>query len=101
MRKVRVMGKCNNAVTDYFADPVRAASLLNYCFGRKIADASSIENLSGFYSNMKWNNKLSFIQRDLLFKVHSVYGDFIVGLENQDKINLVFPIRQFEIHMQM
>lgn len=68
-------------------------SFCNYAVGKELFHTQDVEDVDGFYSdNGRW--KLSHVQRDLLRKMKLNGQDILIGIENQQNVNLTFPIRQ-------
>lgn len=87
------MGEPNSAITDYLQKKERFVSFCNYAVGKELFHTQDVEDVDGFYSdNGRW--KLSHVQRDLLRKMKLNGQDILVGIENQQNVNLTFPIRQ-------
>lgn len=90
------MGKKNNVLNVYMNHPERIQSLLEYYIGEELPESwvltCSDENT--FFSLTGTDNKVSYRQRDIFKKVETAEGAYYLGIENQDKINLIFPWRQ-------
>lgn len=97
------MGKKNNVLNVYMNHPERIQSLIEYYTGEELPEgwvlACSDENT--FFSLTGTDNKVSYRQRDIFKKVETAEGAYYLGIENQDKINLIFPWRQMQMDCLM
>jgi hypothetical protein len=91
------MGEPNNALTAYMNRPDRIQSVLEYYLGQNLAQDWECEEIRGFYTIQNSKGKLSFRQRDNLGKACLAGFRFLLGLENQDSVNLTYPFRLLEI----
>ena len=91
------MGKYDVAMKNYFAGNDRVASICNFCVGSAMFLPENIAEKQGFYSVRTQKGKLSYVQRDILRKVKVRNQEMLIGLENQQNINLIFPVRQLEM----
>ncbi|MDD6573069.1 MAG: Rpn family recombination-promoting nuclease/putative transposase [Thermoflexaceae bacterium] len=87
------MGEPNNAITDYLQKKERLVSFCNYAVGEELFHVEDVEDKDGFYSD-NGKNVLAFSQRDILRRMKLKGQDILVGVENQQNVNLIFPIRQ-------
>jgi hypothetical protein len=104
--KAEQMGEPNNVLNVYMSKPERIKSVLEYHLGEKLPEDWEYEVENGFYSirsystkNVSEKNKLkiSYRQRDILKKVKAPEGTFLLGIENQDTINLTLPFRLMQM----
>lgn len=97
------MGKKNNVLNVYMNQPERIQSLLEYYTGEELPKdwALSCRDESTFFSWTDVKEKSSYRQRDILKKVETPEGLYYLGVENQDKINLIFPWRQMHMDCLM
>ena len=111
------MGKPNNALGVYMNRQDRIRSVLEYYLGEKLPEDFSCEEIRGQYSvwesgSLKKNSeekhkggvparnaggRLSFRQRDYLGRAHAWGTDFLLGVENQQRENLILPWRLMEL----
>ncbi|MCM1025719.1 MAG: Rpn family recombination-promoting nuclease/putative transposase [Roseburia sp.] len=111
------MGRPNNALSVYMNQSDRIGSVLEYYMEEKLPEDWSCEEIRGQYSvwesgqsaegarsdcdgrypDQNGGGRLSFRQRDYLGKAHAWGTDFLLGIENQQKINLIFPWRLMEL----
>lgn len=97
LRKGGAMGEPNNALNTYMNRPDRLRSVLEYYLGEKLPDSWKIEEEEGFYSARDSKGRISFRQRDRIKKVKAEGFSFLLGLENQYSINLIYPWRLMEL----
>ncbi len=97
------MGKKNNVLNVYMNRPERIQSLLEYYTGEELPEdwASACCDEATFFALAGADNKASYRQRDILKKVETSEGVYYLGIENQDKINLIFPWRQMQMDCLM
>lgn len=91
------MGEPNNALAVYMNRPDRIRSVLEYYLGEKLPEDWECQEIRGFYTVKNRRGKLSFRQRDFIGKVRFGGVCFMLGLENQDSVNLIFPWRLMEM----
>lgn len=91
------MGEPNNALVVYMNRKDRIRSVLEYYLGEKLPDDWECEEIRGLYTVRNSRGKLSFRQRDYLGKACLAGVRFLLGLENQDSVNLTFPWRLLEL----
>ena len=91
------MGEPNNALAVYMNRQDRIRSVLEYYLGEKLPGDWKCEEIRGLYSVRDSKGKLSFRQRDYLGKACLAGVCFLLGLENQDSVNLTFPWRLLEL----
>lgn len=95
----REMGELNNALKVYMSKPERIQSVLEYFLNEKLPDdwAESCVEDDGFFAVESNRGKRSFRQRDILKKVTTEEGYYFLGIENQARINLIFPWRLMQM----
>lgn len=91
------MGKPNNALGVYMNRPDRIRSVLEYYLGESLPKDWECEEIRGLYSVRNSDGMLSSRQRDYLGKVRAWGSSFLLGLENQQKVNLIYPWRLMEM----
>jgi len=93
------MGQKNNVLNIYMSKPERIQSVLEYHIGEKLPQewASRCETASGFYSVVNAKGKVTHRQRDILKRVRTETGSYLLGIENQENINLIFPWRLMQM----
>lgn len=91
------MGEPNVALGVYMNSPDRIRSVLEYYLGEKLPEDWEWEEIRGFYPTRNSKGKLTYRQRDFVGKACIRGTHFLLGLENQDKINLIFPWRLMEM----
>ena len=91
------MGEPNNALAVYMNRPDRIRSMLEYYLGEKLPEDWKCEEMRGFYTIRNSKGKLSFRQRDYMGKARIGGAALMLGIENQDSINLIFPWRMMEL----
>lgn len=91
------MGAPNNALKAYMSRPDRIRSVLEYYLGEKLPDDWACEETGGFVPVRDANGKLSFRERDFLGKARAWGFQFLLGLENQETVNLTYPWRLMEM----
>jgi len=97
------MGKKNNVLNVYMNQPERIQSLLEYYTGEKLPEdwVLTCSDEATFFSLTDAKDKSSFRQRDILKRIKTADGVYYLGIENQDKINLIFPWRQMQMDCLM
>lgn len=91
------MGEPNNALSVYVNRPDRIRDLLEYYLGTGLSEDWECEEMRGFYTVRDSRGKLSYRQRDYLGKAWLEGVGFLLGLENQDSVNLTYPWRLMEL----
>ena len=91
------MGEKNNALKVYMGKPERIRSVLEYQLGEKLPDNWKCEGADEFYTNRTTKGKLSFRQRDAIKRITIGEKSFLLGLENQESINLILPWRLLDM----
>ena len=91
------MGEPNNALKVYMNRADRIKSVLEYYLGTKLPPDWKCEETGGFLTVRNSKGKLSFRERDFLGKAQAWGVRFLLGLENQDSINLTYPWRLMEL----
>ena len=93
------MGQKNNVLNIYMNKPERIQSVLEYYIGEKLPKdwAFGCEDASGFYSVVNAKGKVTYRQRDILKRVMTQKGNYLLGIENQENINLTFPWRLMQM----
>lgn len=95
----REMGELNNVLKVYMSKPERIQSVLEYFIGERLSEnwsATCVEE-DGFFSVENTKGRVSFRQRDILKKVVTEEGAYFLGIENQARINLIFPWRLMQM----
>ncbi len=100
LRKGGRMGQPNNALNVYMSRPDRIRAVLGYYLGEKIPGDWEFQEEEGFYAVRNSGDRLSFRQRDGIKRVRAGKNVFLLGLENQDSINLIYPWRLMELDCQ-
>ena len=77
--------------------PERVRSVLEYYLGEKLPESWEIEAEDGFYSVRNSKGRISFRERDMIRRVHIGESVFLLGLENQETVNLIYPWRLMEM----
>lgn len=93
----RNMGEPNNALKVYMRRADRIRSVLEYYIGGKLPEDWTFEKEEDFYTVRDLRGKLSFRQRDEIKRVRTGEGSFLLGLENQETVNLAYPLRLMEM----
>nr|WP_300659325.1 hypothetical protein [uncultured Acetatifactor sp.] len=91
------MGEPNNALKVYMNRADRIKSVLEYYLGTKLPPDWKCEETGEFLTVRNSKGKLSFRERDFLGKAQAWGVRFLLGLENQDSINLTYPWRLMEL----
>lgn len=91
------MGAPDAALGVYINDPERIRSVLEYYLARKLPEDWQCRELRGLYSVRDSRGKLTHRQRDFIGEARAWGRCFLLGLENQEKINLTFPWRLMEL----
>ncbi len=93
------MGQKNNVLNSYMSKPERIQSVLEYYIGEKLPVdwATRCEEVSGFYTIVNSKGKVTFRQRDILKRIKTDSGSYLLGIENQENINLIFPWRLMQM----
>lgn len=88
-----------NVLNIYMNKPERIQSVLEYYIGEKLPKdwAFGCEDASGFYSVVNPKGKVTHRQRDILKRVRTQKGNYLLGIENQENINLTFPWRLMQM----
>lgn len=95
----REMGKKNNVLNVYMNQPERIQSLLEYYTREKLPEewAAACKDEATFFAVENEENRMSHRQRDIFKKIEVAEGIYYLGIENQEKINLIFPWRQMQM----
>ena len=91
------MGEPNNVLNVYMNRPDRLRSVLEYYLGERLPENWRFGEEDGFYSTRNSNGKMSFRQRDRIKKIKAVGFSFLLGIENQYSVNLIYPWRLMEL----
>ncbi|MBO5488117.1 MAG: hypothetical protein J5988_14540 [Eubacterium sp.] len=93
------MGQKNNVLNIYMSKPERIQSVLEYYIEESLPEdwASRCEDVSGFYSVVNTKEKMIHRQRDILKRIKTESGSYLLGIENQENINLTFPWRLMQM----
>ncbi|MCM1188962.1 MAG: hypothetical protein NC541_06660 [bacterium] len=91
------MGAPDVALGVYMNDPDRIRSVLEYYLGEKLPGDWEYQELKGLYPVRNSKGKLTHRQRDLIGNAYAWGTGFLLGLENQEKINLIFPWRLMKL----
>ncbi len=99
LRKGGIMGQKNNVLNSYMSKPERIQSVLEYYINEKLPEdwASKCEDRMGFYPVRNTKGKVTYRQRDILKQVKTETGSYLLGIENQENINLIFPWRLMQM----
>ena len=97
LRKGGTMGEPNNVLNVYMNRPDRMRSVLEYYLEEKLPEDWSFEEEEGFYAILNAKGKISSRQRDRIKKVRAAGFSFLLGLENQYSVNLIYPWRLMEL----
>lgn len=95
--KGQKMGEPNNVLNAYMNKPDRLQSVLEYYLGEKLQEDWTFEEEDGFYAARKADGRISFRQRDRIKRVRIGKAAFLLGLENQYSVNLIYPWRLMEL----
>lgn len=77
--------------------PERVRSVLEYYLGEKLSEDWTIEREEEFHAVRNADGKVSFRQRDGMKRIRAGNTVFLLGLENQNTVNLIFPLRLMEM----
>lgn len=91
------MGKPDIVLNAYMKDSNRVRSVLEYYLGEKLPEDWEWAEMRGLYPARDSKGKQTFRQRDIMGKACAWGTHFFLGLENQDKVNLIFPWRLMEM----
>ena len=91
------MGEPNNVLNVYMNRPDRMRAVLEYYLGEKLPEDWTFDEEEGFYSIRNAKGRISFRQRDRIKKVRAAGFSFLLGLENQYSVNLIYPWRLMEL----
>jgi len=93
------MGQKNIVLKTYMNKPERIQSVLEYYTKEKLPGnwASRCEEKSGFYPVVNSKGVITHRERDILKRVKTASGSYLLGIENQEKINLIFPWRLMQM----
>ena len=93
------MGQKNIVLKTYMNKPERIQSVLEYYTKEKLPEdwASRCEEESGFYPVVNSKGVITHRERDILKRVKTASGSYLLGIENQEKINLIFPWRLMQM----
>lgn len=91
------MGQPNDAMNYYLQRQDRMAAICNYCVGEKLFTPDDFTPADGFYAVRSTQDKITHIQRDILRQAEIRGQKILVGIENQNDKNLIFPFRQMEM----
>ncbi len=91
------MGQPNDVLNYYLQRNDRIAAICNYCVGEALFTPENIKPMDGIYSVRNVKNKITHIQRDILRQAEVNGKRLLIGIENQNNINLIFPFRQMEM----
>lgn len=91
------MGEPNNVLNAYMNNPHRIRSVLEYYTGEKLPEDCIMEEENAFYPIRTAKGKISFRQRDRMKRIRTADFSFLLGLENQESVNLIYPWRLMEL----
>ena len=91
------MGEPNNVLNVYMSNAERIHSVLEYYLEEKLPPDWSICGADGFYTVKNSKGKMSHRQRDIIKRVKIGDSCYLLGIENQETINLIFPWRLLEM----
>lgn len=95
--KAYTMGEANNVLNAYMNRPDRLRAVLEYYLGEKLPESWQFEEEDGFYTVRSTEGRMSFRQRDRITRVRAGAFSFLLGLENQQAVNLIYPWRLMEL----
>ena len=89
------MGKKDAVLHTYMSKPERIKSVLEYYTKEKLPDnwVALCKDEPEFIAGKNAKGQQSYRLRDIFKKIESQDGIYYVGIENQEKINLIFPWR--------
>ena len=85
------MGGPNNALKAYMKRPDRIRSVLEYYLGEELPKDWECSQADGFLPTRDAKGKLTFRERDYLGEARAWGVRFLLGIENQQTINLTYP----------
>ncbi len=91
------MGEPNNALAVYMNRPDRIRSVLEYYLGEKLSGDWEVSEIRGQYTVRNSKGRLSLRQRDYMGRARLQGVCFLLGLENQETVNLIYPWRMMEL----
>lgn len=91
------MGEANNALKAYIKRPDRIRSVLEYYLGKELPEDWECCQTDGFLPMRNAKGKLTFRERDYLGEVSAWGMRFLLGIENQQTMNLTYPWRLMEM----
>lgn len=91
------MGETNNVLNVFMSKPERVRSILEYYLKEKVPATWKWTDADGFCTVRNAKGKVSFRQRDILKRIVTPEGSFLLGIENQETINLIFPWRLLQM----
>ncbi len=91
------MGEPNNALKAFIKRPDRIRDLLEYYLGEKLPEDWECRETDGFLPVRDGKGKLTFRERDYLGKARAWGIRFLLGIENQQTVNLTYPWRLMEM----
>lgn len=77
--------------------PDRIRSVLEYYLGEKLPEGWTIERGEEFHAMQNAQGRISFRQRDEIKRIRAGNAVFLLGLENQNTVNLILPLRLMEM----
>lgn len=83
------MGQPNDVLNYYLQRNDRVAAICNYCVGEELFVPEKIKPMDGFYSVRTAKNKMTHIRRDILRRAEVNGKYLLLGIENQNDINLI------------
>ena len=91
------MGEANNVFNVFMSKPERIRSVLEYYLKEKLSEDWKCEDANGFYALHNSKGKVSHRQRDIIKRVTTAEGSYLLGIENQETRNLIFPWRLLQM----
>lgn len=91
------MGEPNNALKTYMNRPNRIRDLMEYYLGEKLPEDWECREKDGFLPMRNTKGKLTYRERDYLGEASAWGIRFLLGIENQQTVNLTYPWRLMEM----
>ena len=91
------MGEPDNALKAYIKRPDRIRSVLEYYLRKELPEDWECRQTDGSLPMRNAKGKLTFRERDYLGEVNAWGMRFLLGIENQQTMNLTYPWRLIEM----
>ncbi len=91
------MGEANNVFNVFMSKPERIRSVLEFYLKEKVPQDWECSDANVFYTVRNGKGKVSFRQRDILKRIATAQGSYLLGIENQETINLILPWRLLQM----